>query len=58
MSPLLAGATQVIQFSMIDAEEDDAEGEVVRDEETNTESTGDPPCTITIYISPDRPSPL
>lgn len=28
MEPLLAGATQVTQFSIVDAEEDDIEGEV------------------------------
>lgn len=39
MPPLLAGATQEIQFSMEDAAEDDVEGEVVQDEEARTEST-------------------
>lgn len=38
MEPLLAGAKQEIQFSMVDAEEDDIEGEVIQDEETGTES--------------------
>ena len=37
---------------MIDADEDDAEGEVIRDEETNTESTGDPPLSVTILYTP------
>lgn len=39
MNPLLAGANQVIQFSMTDAYEDDVEGEVSRNEETGLEST-------------------
>jgi hypothetical protein len=38
MAPLLAGATQAIQFSMVDAEDDDVEGEVTHDDETGTES--------------------
>ena len=51
------GATQTIQFSMIDAEEDDAEGEVVRDEETNTESTGELTPLIP-YLNPHIIYPL
>lgn len=39
MGPLLVGATQVIQFSMEDAGDDDAEGEVSRNEDTGLEST-------------------
>ena len=38
MSPLLVGATQEIQFSMVDAEEEDNEGEVIRDDDAGTES--------------------
>lgn len=38
MEPLLAGAKQEIQFSMVDAEEDDIDGDVIQDEETGTES--------------------
>lgn len=38
MEPLLAGAKQEIQFSMVDAEEEDVEGEVVQDEDTGLES--------------------
>ena len=38
MIPLLAGATQEIQFSMVDADEDENEGEVTHDDETGTES--------------------
>jgi hypothetical protein len=38
MEPLLAGAKQEIQFTMVDAEEDDVEGEVIQDEETGLES--------------------
>jgi hypothetical protein len=38
MDPILNGANQVIQFSMSDAEDGDAVGEVVIDEETGLES--------------------
>lgn len=38
MEPLLAGAKQEIQFSMVDAQEDDVDGEVIQDEDTGTES--------------------
>jgi hypothetical protein len=38
MEPLLAGAKQEIQFTMVDAEEDDVEGEVIQDEDTGLES--------------------
>ena len=38
MEPLLAGAKQEIQFTMVDAEEDDIEGEVIQDEDTGLES--------------------
>eukprot|EP01032_Pedospumella_encystans_P019768 gene19768-22474_t len=38
MDPLLAGAKQEIQFSMVDAQEDDIDGEVIQDEETGAES--------------------
>lgn len=38
MDPLLAGAKQEIQFSMVDALEDDVDGEVIQDEDTGTES--------------------
>ncbi len=38
MEPLLCGAVQEIQFSMVDAEDDDVEGEVTHDDETGTES--------------------
>ena len=39
MSAVLAGATQDIKFSMVDADEEDVDGEVVHDDETGTEST-------------------
>jgi hypothetical protein len=38
MEPVINGARQVIQFSMIDAEDGDAVGEVVIDEDTGLES--------------------
>ena len=38
MPALLVGATQEIHFSMVDAEEDDTEGEVIRDDDAGTES--------------------
>eukprot|EP01038_Epipyxis_sp_PR26KG_P010303 gene10303-13849_t len=38
MEPLLRGATQEIKFSMVDADIDDLEGEVIRDDEEGTES--------------------
>lgn len=37
--PLIQGAKQHIEFSMVDADDDDVEGEVVHDDETGTEST-------------------
>ena len=39
MTPLLAGATQDIKFSMEDANDDDVEGEIEHDEDNHTEST-------------------
>ena len=38
MGPLLQGAIQEIQFSMVDADEEENEGEVTHDDETGTES--------------------
>ena len=38
MPALLVGATQEIHFSMVDAEEEDTDGEVIRDDDAGTES--------------------
>lgn len=38
MTPVLSGASQIVQFSMVDAEEGDVLGEVVFDEDTGLES--------------------
>ncbi len=38
MAPLLEGANQVISFSMTDAEADEADGEVMYDEDLGTET--------------------
>lgn len=38
MGPVLAGAQQILQFSMVDAEDGDTIGEVVVDEDTGLES--------------------
>jgi hypothetical protein len=38
MGPVLDGANQILQFSMVDAEDGDTLGEVVFDEETGLES--------------------
>lgn len=38
MTPVLTGANQVLQFSMVDAEDGDVLGEIVYDEDTGIES--------------------
>jgi hypothetical protein len=38
MGPVLDGANQILQFSMVDAEDGDTLGEVVYDEDTGLES--------------------